>query len=59
MVKIIEVSELHYLVQSSENKRDFYTVDLRLRECNCPDAVYRGIPCKHVRAVEAKAKIYG
>lgn len=59
MDKVTKVSDMHYLVESSKDSNKYYTVDLRLNECNCPDFTYRNIKCKHLRAVEAKAEIYG
>lgn len=35
----------------SENGGKIYEIDYMLQTCNCPDHVYRGTRCKHIRAV--------
>lgn len=57
--KVTEVGPLHYLVQSRSDPNKYYSVDLRLKECDCEDSYYRKVKCWHVRAAEAKAGIYG
>jgi len=35
----------------SENGGKIYEIDYKLQTCTCPDHVYRGTRCKHIRAV--------
>lgn len=41
-----------YKVQSFSNKSKVYVVNLNIGTCNCPDFVYRGNSCKHLREME-------
>ena len=50
--------ELHAAVPSSIDPRKIYHVNLRESTCECPDFLFRGVKCKHIRAVEAKAGSY-
>lgn len=45
-----------YLVQSGKEPRTFYEVNLAVLSCTCKDFMRRQEPCKHVRAVRAKAE---
>lgn len=55
-MKIVEISPTHFLVQSGEFKDKFYTVDLRMNQCSCPNCDYRGVECKHLKGVMNKLK---
>jgi len=39
-------------VSSEENSAKFYTIDLMEKSCTCAHFRYRGVQCKHIRAVE-------
>ena len=45
-----------FRVQSFSNPQIFYVVDLLEKTCTCPHFTYRGIICKHLRAVEEIAQ---
>jgi predicted nucleic acid-binding Zn finger protein len=42
-----------YEVQSFRNPSVFYVVDLIAQTCTCPQFKFRGVRCKHIKAVEA------
>jgi transposase len=50
--RIKPIADGKYLVPSATENAGGYVVDATARQCSCPDYESRGLPCKHVFAVE-------
>ena len=57
-VKPLQESSL-FEVGSERTANKTYTVDLLEGTCTCPSYQWRGVKCKHIRAVESQSREQG
>ena len=54
--KVVFTTPIRAYVQGSKPDT-VYRVDLRESTCECPDFIYRGVVCKHIRAAQIKSGV--
>ena len=53
----IDTNAQMFEVRSCKDREKFYSVDVEINMCTCPDFAFRFLKCKHIIAAEFASKI--